>query len=154
MAEPLTENVNEGMKRPNHWEAIYGSFNFEPGKVIFPGGTVPNRGQESVPADGLAMSDITYSGGTITALAKYQDAKRIPSIQIVLFRNPFDNSIITAGLEGELPRPLKGRYAINVFDARERNIDIRAGFRALHSTAFVTFPASREIQLKVVSLGS
>src|SRR5437588_12562178 len=89
------------MKKPQHWQAIYGSFSFKPDEVIFHGEPVTVAGAANpIGSVGLAMSDAVYAGGTIVARIGYEKAKSIPSVQIVLARNPLDNSILTAGIEG------------------------------------------------------
>jgi hypothetical protein len=143
------------MKKPNHWQSIYGSFLFETSRIIFQGGRVPQPGQISTPAAGLAMSDATYSGGGISALIKYKDAERAPSVQLVLFRNPIDNSMVAAGIEGDLFNDtLNTRFVVNILDTSEGYRTGSIEFHPVASTYWVESPRTREIALRVRSAGS
>jgi hypothetical protein len=142
------------VKKPQHWQPIYGPFLFDADKIRFQGGRVPQTGQISTPAEGLAMSDVFYSGGKMSALVKYEKAQWAPATELVLFRNPADNSIVTAGIEGDpFAETLNARFVVNIFDASQA-YKTGTGFRPIAWTYWVESPPAREIELRVRSIGS
>jgi hypothetical protein len=139
------------MKKPKHWQAIYGKFAFENDQVHFRGNLREIEGQASIPGDGLAMCDLVYSGGTICATVAYSNVLEAPWAQIVLFRNPIDNSLVTAGLQGAIGSGSPhARFIVYVYDARDRD---QTRYRSSYTT-FVEVPPTRELTLKVFSMGS
>src|SRR5205085_1495288 len=111
---------------------------FDNEKITFLGGNQSQAGQISSPAQGLAMSDITYAGGTVSVSISYNDAIRAPSAQIVIVRNPINNSLVTAGIEGDILNPtLNARFVVNIYDATEQSRTGTPGSRPLSATSWV-----------------
>jgi len=100
---------------------------------------------------GLAMCDAYFSGGKLIMKISYSDVPTIPSVQFVLFRNPLDNSFLTAGLDGGiLPENKTSRFIVAQYDATAKP----AAIRELSATPWVPRKTSGAIELAVSQTGS
>jgi hypothetical protein len=102
------------MNSPKNWQAIQGEFKFKPNQIEFIGGKAenPKTGCQTAKA-GLAMSNILFSGGKIRAKLKLSPSEAMPSLGLVIFRNPANNTVVVAGLEAnDNENPGQSRFTI------------------------------------------
>ena len=140
------------MPSPRNWQAINGDFEITSGCVKFLGAAVSlSQTSEQVPALGVVMSDLTFSGGAITMTVGYQDAPAIPSAQIVIYRNPENNSFLSAGIDGGfVTEATKAQFLISTYDGTQGG----RGFSRLASTPLVERQATDNLRLRVTQRGS
>ena len=160
---------------PPHWQAIHGAFTFARDTITFHGEQVaksypvmvepPPSSAESSSlsstaaddndgidmASGLAMSNARFTGGSIEAVADWEDVDAFPSVQIVVQRNTRDDSMITVGISGSgRGRRPSSKFVIRSFDGSEQT----GGWETLAQTSSVPRPATGSMALRVVQTGS
>ncbi|HLL89864.1 MAG TPA: hypothetical protein VK324_11220 [Tepidisphaeraceae bacterium] len=140
---------------PENWQAIYGDFAFASDRIVYRGAVVPPspgaERQQATAQIGLAMSDVGFTGGSITMDVEWSEVSAFPTAQIVVFRNTLDDSQISVGIDGSaIGKPLASRFVIDLYDASRT----KGGFQTLAQTSAVSREPAGRVSLRVTQVGS
>ena len=139
---------------PQHWQAIFGRFTFGPDEIRFtgPGLTSDELIRHPAGSAGMAMSDVDFGGGSITSEVDWNVSERFPAIHLTTFRDPFDGSSVSAGVEnaGGTADEASSRFVIRCYDGT------RTSERAqiVGQTSPVPRPLTGRMTLTVTQSGS
>jgi hypothetical protein len=100
----------------------------------------------------MAMSDVDFSGGSITSDVEWDVVRKFPAIHLATYRDPFDGSSFSAGIEnaGGSGVDASSRFVVRYYDGA------RASDRAqvVGRTSPVPRPLSGRMTLTVTQSGS
>jgi hypothetical protein len=152
--------------QPKHWQAIYGDFTFSQDEIVFRGksspittssssSNAPSSGLRNHPLvsvdSGLAMCDVRFSGGTLSADIEWEAHDISPTVELLVYWDVFEDRRIGGGIIGSTPdRSLAGHFAISVVDASRANRLLPGSAETLD----VVRSAKGAVSLRLVQAGS
>ena len=139
---------------PEHWQSIFGRFEISRDLIRFVGPELSSEELARHPSGpaGMAMSDVNFGGGSITSDVRWDVSNKFPAIHITTYRDPFDGSSVSAGIEngGGKGADATSRFVIRYYDGT------RTAERAqiVGQTSPVPRPLSGGMKLTVTQSGS
>lgn len=82
-----------------HWVPLHGEFVDEPDGIRFSGGTSESGGQKTAKA-GIALSNLRFGSGTVSAVVEFADINPNSVAEIILWYDPQTRNMLTVGIGG------------------------------------------------------